>query len=294
MRPQSETKLKHKPCRKFSVPWIQPQLVVHAIVAALLGKEARSVYLLDKITNRATLANRPAPWLPLTTWRGADSSAETNLAPATCCHYSPTSYLPEFSVIKAMRALFATACLALTLAGCRGTGEGLFGQMIIPPPGTQPSGTLLADNSYYPGPTPNTAVATILPTTPAAPASRDVIKEPSFASSGNSQPAERRGASLSRSSLATPTRPVASPSREEPIRIPNESPAAGALAAVVPIRGIPTTDATSLFDTVRAQLTPRSSLVARAPASSGFVEISQLPDAPAALRRAALSGQSLR
>ena len=191
-----------------------------------------------------------------------------------------------------MRALFATACLALVLAGCRGTGEGLFGQMIIPPPGTQPPGTLLADN-YCPGATPNSAIATIFPATPAAPASRDAIKEPGFTASGNSQPAERRGASLSRSSLATPSRAPATPNSEEPIRIPNESPAAGALAAVVPIRGIPTTDATSLFDTVRAQLAPRSSLAARTPAS-GFVEISQLPDAPAALRQAALSRQSLR
>ena len=190
-----------------------------------------------------------------------------------------------------MRALFATACLALALAGCRGTGEGLFGQMIIPPPGTQPPGTLLADNSYYPGATPNSGLATVFPTTPAAPASRDVIKEPGFI---NSQPAERRGASLTRSSLATPSRTVAAPSNEEPIRIPSESPAAGALAAVVPIRGIPTTDTTGLFDTVRAQLAPRSSLAGRAPASSGFVEISQLPDAPAALRQAALSRQSLR
>jgi|GEM_PF-4680644 hypothetical protein len=86
----------------------------------------------------------------------------------------------------------------------------------------------------------------------------------------------------------------ATPSSEEPIRIPNESPAAGALAAVVPIRGIPTTDATSLFDTVRAQLPASSSLAARTPAARGFVEISQLPDAPAALRQAALSRQLLR
>src|SRR6185436_682665 len=268
--------------------------MMRAIVAVCSGRESRSWQLLDKLTKRATLANGPAPWLPLTTWRGADSSAETNIAPASCCHYPPTPYLPEFSAIKAMRALFATACLALALAGCRGTGEGLFGQMIIPPPGTQPPGTLLADNSYYPGATPNSGLATVFPATLAAPASRDVIKEPGFIPSGNSQPAERRGASLSRSSLATPSRTVAAPSNEEPIRIPNESSATGALAAVVPIRGIPTTDATSLFDTVRAQLAPRSSLVARAPASSGFVEISQLPDAPAALRQAALSRRSIR
>jgi hypothetical protein len=192
-----------------------------------------------------------------------------------------------------MRALLATACLALALAGCRGTGEGLFGQMHIPPPGTQPPGTLLADNSYYQGGTPNSGVATVFPATPTAPASRDAIKEPGFTASGNSQPAERRGPSLTRSSLATPSRVAATPSQEEPIRIPNESSAAGALAAVVPIRGIPTTDATSLFDTVRSQLAPRSNLAGRAPAS-GFVEISQLPDAPAALRQAALSRQTLR
>lgn len=268
--------------------------MMRATVAVCFGKEAGSLHLLDKLTNHATLANRPAPWLPLTTWPGADSSAETNLAPATCCHYPRTPYLPEFSAIKAMRALFATACLALALAGCRGTGEGLFGQTLVPPPGTQPPGTLLADNGYYPGATPNSGVATIFPTTPAAPASRDVIKEPGFISTGDSQPAERRGASLSRSSLATPSRAPATLNSEEPIRIPSESPAVGALAAVVPIRGIPTTDATSLFDTVRAQLPARSSFANRAPASSGFVEISQLPDAPAALRQAALSRQSLR
>jgi hypothetical protein len=265
-----------------------------ATVAVSFGKEAQSLRLLDKLTNHATLANRLAPWLPLTTWQGADSSAKTNLARPTCCHYPRAPYLPEFSVIKAMRALFAAACLALALAGCRGTGEGLFGQMLVPPPGTQPPGTLLADNSYYPGATPNSGIATIFPTTPAAPASRDVIKEPGFISSAGSQPAERRGASLTRSSLATPSRTVAAPNNEEPIRIPSESPAVGALAAVVPIRGIPMTDATSLFDTVRAQLPPRSSLAARTPAASGFVEISQLPDAPAALRQAALSRQSLR
>ncbi|MBC7852262.1 MAG: hypothetical protein IAF94_02410 [Pirellulaceae bacterium] len=79
-----------------------------------------------------------------------------------------------------------------------------------------------------------------------------------------------------------------------PIRIPDDSTSAATLAAVVPIRGIPTTDATGLFETVRAQLNPQSFLSARSPASSGFVEISRLPDAPAELRRAALSGQSLR
>ena len=184
-----------------------------------------------------------------------------------------------------MRALFATFCLALALAGCRGTGSGLFGQMTVPPPGTQPPGTLLADNSYYPG----------APSTPAvARDSRDLAATPSFTSSGNSQLTERRGASLSRSTLGTPARASAPTAREEPIRIPDDSSTAGALAAVVPIRSIPTTDATSLFDTVRSQIAPRSSLVARAPASSGFVEISQLPDAPAALRQAALSRQSLR
>ena len=89
-------------------------------------------------------------------------------------------------------------------------------------------------------------------------------------------------------------RAAATTAREEPIRIPDDPAFVGSLAAVVPIRGVPTTDVTSLFDTVRSQLASRSSLAPRTPASSGFVEISQLPDASPALRQAALSRQTLR
>ena len=195
-----------------------------------------------------------------------------------------------------MRGLFATICIALALAGCRGAGEGLFGQLTIPPPGTQPPGTLLAGNSYYPGRTTTASAATPTPlaSTTDSRSTSNLLSVPTSSSSSNS-PTERRGASLSRANLGTPSRTAIQPSSEEPIRIPSESPAAGALAAVVPIRGIPTTDATTLFDTVRSQLGTRGFLEARTPAPSrGFLEISQLPDASPALRQAALSRQTLR
>ncbi|MGI8979000.1 MAG: hypothetical protein ACR2FY_07225 [Pirellulaceae bacterium] len=200
-----------------------------------------------------------------------------------------------------MRAPFATLCLALALAGCRGSGSGPFGQVTIPPPGTQPAGALLADNSYYPGFSNPAAASSFGSSTPAttttSPSPPAIPGAPSFTTTDTAPIADRRGAAISRSSIAapTPTRTVTAPaSREEPIRIPDDSTSAASLAAVVPIRGIPTTDTTGLFETVRAQLNPPSFLSARSPASSGFVEISRLPDASAELRRAALSGQSLR
>ena len=58
-----------------------------------------------------------------------------------------------------MRALVATFVLALLLAGCQGTGSGMLGQLTLPPPGTQPPGTLLAGNNYYPAPNSTSAVA---------------------------------------------------------------------------------------------------------------------------------------
>ena len=194
-----------------------------------------------------------------------------------------------------MRIPFATVCLALALAGCRGSGNGLLSRMTIPPPGTQPPGALLADNSYYPaGTSPATstwgsgALATAGPATPTG------LLSPNFNQPGSPQLTERRGAALTRANLSGPARAAGPATQEEAIRIPDDSAFAGTLAAVVPIRGIPTTDATPLFDQIRSQLAPRASLAVQQPASSGFVEISQLRDAPAAIRRAALSQRQLR
>ncbi len=254
--------------------------------------------LVDEITNHATLAIRGSAVTALTTCLASDSSHhhETNLAAISRCHYPPSPHLPASSAVTSMRAPFATLCLALALAGCRGPGGGPLGQVTIPPPGTQPAGALMADNSYYPGSSNPAAAssfgspsrgitATSPPATPGA---------PSFTSNDTAPLADRRGAAISRSSLAAPSRTIAPASREEPIRIPDDSTSAATLAAVVPIRGIPTTDATGLFETVRAQLNTPSFLSARSSSSNGFVEISRLPDAPAELRRAALFGQSLR
>ena len=263
-----------------------------------LADQQRPDHIVDEITKHATLAIRGSAVTALTTRQASDSSRcrETNLAAPSLCHYPPSPHLPASSAVTSMRAPFATLCLALALAGCRGPGSGTFGQVTIPPPGTQPAGALMADNSYYPGSSNPAAAssfggsklgtsATTPPTTPAA---------PSFTPTDTAPLADRRGAAISRSSLAAPSRTIAPASREEPIRIPDDSTSAATLAAVVPIRGIPTTDTTGLFATVRAQLNPQSFLSARSANSGGFVEISQLPDASAALRRAALSQPSLR
>ena len=207
-----------------------------------------------------------------------------------------------------MRSALATLCLALALAGCRGTGGGLFGQMTVPPPGTQPPGALLADNSYYPGASPiasntSSAAAPGAPATPSfsssfnPPAGTNFLSAtvpPSSPATSDSNLTERRGASLSRDNLARPARSPAPGVREEPILIPTDAATAGRLAAVIPIRGIPTTDATGLFEQVRSQLSPPTNLAAQPRTPSGFVEISQLPDPSADLRRAALSQQQLR
>ena len=199
-----------------------------------------------------------------------------------------------------MRSALATLCLALALAGCRGTGNGLFGQMTIPPPGTQPPGALLADNSYYPAVNPMVGSSPIS-TSAATPvlASNSGALQPNTLPSGpttgsDSQLADRRGAAISRANLGAPARSTTSSSREEPIRIPDDSATAGTLAAVIPIRGVPTTDATGLFEQIRSQLTSQTNLAAQPRVSSGFVEISQLPNPPEDVRRAALSKQQLR
>lgn len=207
-----------------------------------------------------------------------------------------------------MRSALATLCLALALAGCRGTGNGLFGQMTIPPPGTQPPGALLADNSYYPAasPTTGTPPSAAAPNAPATPAFASTFNPPagtnflsattppSSTASSDSTLTDRRSATLSRANLAGPARSPTSAVREEPILIPSDSASAGKLAAVIPIRGVPTTDATGLFEQIRSQLAPPTSLAAQPRAPSGFVEISQLPNPSADLRRAALSQQQLR
>ncbi len=212
----------------------------------------------------------------------------------------PPTILPSLvgldsTAAQTMRNLAATFCLALALAGCRGTGSGMFGHTTIPPPGTQPPGTLLADNSYYPAAT-SSSGSTLFGTTPLA--TPNLISPPGFPAPAATQLPTPQGATISRSNLGTPSRTLANPpreAREQPIRIPDDNAVVGALAAVVPIRGIPTTDTSSLFDTVRTQAAAsRGFLAARSAPASGFVEISQLPDAPAELRRAALSGQSLR
>jgi hypothetical protein len=242
---------------------------------------------------------------------GNDSSPcrETNLAPAARRHYPPRrrggprvlgvkdsantnthghQRLPPPFSPRSMRALFATACLALALTGCRGSVGGPLGQLTIPPPGTQPPGALLADNSYYPGSSTPAAASSFGSSAPAALADSNLTNADTFPR------ATPPGAAISRSSLAASSPAKSPPSREDPIRIPSDSSTATALAAIVPIRPIPTTDVTGLFETVRAQLATRTSLAAGSPASRGFVEISQLPDAPPELRRAALSGHSLR
>lgn len=209
-----------------------------------------------------------------------------------------------------MRSALATLCLALALAGCRGTGtgNGLFGQMTIPPPGTQPPGALLAGNSYYPAASPTTsnppsAAAPDAPATPAflstfnPPAGTNFLSTttpPSSTAASDSTLTDRRGASLSRANLAGPARSPTSVVREEPILIPSDSPNSGKLATVIPIRGIPTTDATGQFERIRSQLSTPTSLAVQPRAPSGFVEISQLPNPPADLRRAALFQQQLR
>jgi len=175
-----------------------------------------------------------------------------------------------------MRPSFAILCIGLALAGCRGSGGGLLGRITIPPPGTQAPGALLADNAYYPRPAATTEAST--PTIP-VPSSAPLESQPSF-----TPVAERRGAAIARSTLGAPARtpaPAAAVSREEPIRIPDNSASADTLASVVRIQGIPTTDATALFQTARTQLQPQAILASRTPPSSGFVEISQLPNAPA-------------
>ncbi|MFN0021891.1 MAG: hypothetical protein ACKVP0_26895 [Pirellulaceae bacterium] len=206
-----------------------------------------------------------------------------------------------------MRIHFAILCLALALAGCRGTtAGGMFGQMTIPPPSTQPPGALLADNAYYPGVNSSlgsSAATSATPFTPAFTASpsfnQDSTLQPnslpsSLIPSGDSSLIERRGASLTKANLGGPARSSPSSAREEPIRIPDDSASAGTLASVIPIRGIPMTDATGLFEQIRSQLAPPASLATRPRTSSGFVEISQLPNPPADVRRAALSRQELR
>ncbi|MCE9526750.1 MAG: hypothetical protein K8R36_11930 [Planctomycetales bacterium] len=117
---------------------------------------------------------------------------------------------------------------------------------------------------------------------------------PNFVPSGDSSLTERRGASLTKANLGGPARSSPSSAREEPIRIPDDSASAGTLASVIPIRGIPMTDATGLFEQIRSQLAPATGLATRPRNSSGFVEISQLPNPPADVRRAALSRQELR
>ena len=201
-----------------------------------------------------------------------------------------------------MRALVATFVLALLLAGCQGTGSGMFGQLTLPPLGTQPPGTLVAGSNYYPtDPAANSASPSI--TQPADKKTEPIGSVPSLSAvASNSrtfQPAgnqitERRGATLTRTNLAASARTTSTGSPEEPIRIPNESTVAGGLAAVIPIRGIPTTDATGLFEAVRSQLAPAANLAPRAPLSSSLIEITQLPDASPTARQAALSRQSLR
>jgi hypothetical protein len=208
-----------------------------------------------------------------------------------------------------MRIPFAILCLALPLTGCRGTAPGgMFGQMTIPPPSTQPPGALLADNSYYPGlnsslGTSTTGTTTATPSTPAFTASPGFNQPstvqpsslpPNFTPTGDSSLTERRGASLTKANLGGPARSSPSSAREEPIRIPDDSASAGTLASVIPIRGIPMTDATGLFEQIRSQLAPAASLAAQPRNNSGFVEISQLPNPPADVRRAALSRQELR
>ena len=194
-----------------------------------------------------------------------------------------------------MRALVATFVLALLLAGCQGTGSGMLGQLTLPPPGTQPPGTLLAGSNYYPA---ANSTSTVAATTSPAP-SLSAVTSNNASSSNSFQPAgnqitERRGATLSRANLSASKPPEGVTSREEPIHIPSESTVKGGLAAVIPIRGIPTTDATGLFEAVRSQLAPATSLAPRAPLSSSLIEITQLPDASPALRQAALSRQTLR
>jgi hypothetical protein len=188
-----------------------------------------------------------------------------------------------------MRLPFAILCLALALAGCRGSGTGMLGRMTIPPPGTQPPGALLADNSYSPRPEP--AAVTSSATIPVPPSVLPAT-QPAFTAV-----ADRRGAAIARSTLGAPSRaapPAATASREESIRIPDNSAAVGTLASIVRIQGIPTTDATGFFQTAGKQLPQPANVATRTTRSSGFVEISQLPNASAASRRAALPTQPLR
>lgn len=178
--------------------------------------------------------------------------------------------------------------------------------MTIPPPSTQPPGALLADNSYYPGvnslrgssvtpaATPSTLAFTSSPGFNSPSTLQPNALPPSFTSAGDASLTERRGASLTKANLGGPARTAVSSSREEPIRIPDDSTSVGTLASVIPIQGMPKTDATGLFEQIRSELAPPASLATRPRNSSGFVEISQLPNPPADVRRAALSRQEFR
>src|SRR4051812_8911530 len=64
-----------------------------------------------------------------------------------------------------MRAALLTLCLSLSLTGCQAPSGGLFGQTRIPSPGTQPPGSLLADNYYYPTSNPGVSLAATQPVT---------------------------------------------------------------------------------------------------------------------------------
>jgi hypothetical protein len=184
-----------------------------------------------------------------------------------------------------MKALLCIFCLALLLAGCQASPQAGFFQTRIPPPGTLPPGTLLASNSYNPA----AMLPAVLPADsfPAASPATPPARTETFV------PVERRGATLSRVPLASSGPILAATGREEPIRIAENSPLPSGLAAVVPIRGMPTTDLTGFFQTVRAGLSrPANNLPSAI--SKEYIEISQLPDPPGGSRRASLTSQPLR
>lgn len=178
-----------------------------------------------------------------------------------------------------MKAPLAIFCVALLLAGCRAGPEGGFFQTRVPPPGTQPAGFLLADNLDYPSAQLSAPQLT----------ANDPLNPLSPTGTGTFAPMERRGAPLGRAPSHTSTRST-SAAGEVPIRIVENSPLPAGLAAVVPIRGIPTTDVAGRFQTAReGGASDRAQ-----PAPSGYVEISQLRDPHPDLRGAYRFSQPLR
>ncbi len=197
------------------------------------------------------------------------------------------------------------ACLVAT--GCQNpsVGSGLFGQTRIPPPATQPPG-----NSYYPAlaavPQPVLGNPFVNPfATPPPPASQpplslapDLLAPPAMRDDTRTRVTDatpRPGtAAISRSGLSTPSRPAAARSSEEPIRVIASGAPAGALAAVVPLRGMNLTDVSGS----RPRLALPASLFASSavPQDARYPEISRLPNATPEIRAAAVAraGGSVR